>query len=211
MTFNNREKHFFKLAYGLAVFTIVYNIIEGLFALYFGYEDESVTLFGFGVDSFIEVISGMGIAHMVRRIKRHENHKRGHFERKALRVTGTAFFLLAVGLVFVSVFNIIVGHKPQATFWSVIISVFSIVVMWAVILGKKRTGEKLHSEAILADAYCTLMCHYMSIVLLLSSVIYEVTGLGFIDSIGGLVLAWLAVKEGKRCYRRVKHENKYVY
>lgn len=211
MTFNSREKHFFRLAYGLAVFTIVYNIFEGLFSLYFGYEDESVTLFGFGVDSFIEVISGMGIAHMVRRIKRHENSKRGHFERKALRVTGTAFFLLAVGLVFVSIFNIIVGHKPQATFWSVIISVISIVVMWAVVLGKKRAGEKLHSEAILADAYCTLMCHYMSIVLLLSSVIYEVSGLGFIDSLGGLVLAWLAIKEGKRCFRRVQHENKYVY
>lgn len=211
MTFNSREKHFYKLAYGLAVFTIVYNIMEGLFATYFGYEDESVTLFGFGVDSFIEVISGMGIAHMVRRIKRHENHKRGHFERKALRVTGTAFYLLAIGIAFFSVFNIIVGHKPQATFWSVIISVISIVVMWGVILGKKRAGEKLKSDAILADAYCTLMCHYMSIVLLLSAVIYEVTGLGFIDSLGGLVLAWLAVKEGKRCFRRVQFENKYVY
>ena len=211
MTFNPREKHFFRLAYGLAVFTIVYNIIEGLFALYFGYEDESVTLFGFGVDSFIEVISGMGIAHMVRRVKRHENNRRGHFERKALRVTGTSFFILATGLVFISVFNLIVGHKPQATFWSVIISVFSIVVMWAVVLGKKRAGEKLKSEAILADAYCTLMCHYMAIVLLLSSVIYEVTGLGFIDSLGGLVLAWLSVKEGKRCYGLIQHEKKYVY
>lgn len=211
MKLKSREKHFFRLAYGLAVFTIVYNFFEGFIALYFGYEDESITLFGFGVDSFIEVISGMGIAHMVRRIKRHADHRRGHFERKALRVTGTAFFLLAIGLVFVSIYNIIVGHKPQATFWSVIISVVSIVIMWAVVLGKKRAGEKLKSDAILADAYCTLVCHYMSMVLLLSSVIYEVSGLGYIDSFGGLVLAYLAVKEGKRCYGVVRGEKNYAY
>lgn len=211
MTFNAREKHFYKLAYGLAVFTIIYNLIEGLFALYFGYEDESVTLFGFGVDSMIEVISGMGIAHMVRRIKRNKNERRGHFERKALRVTGISFYLLAIGLIFISVFNIIVGHRPQATFWGVIISVVSILVMWAVILGKKRAGEKLQSKAILADAYCILMCHYMAIVLLLSSVIYEISGLGFIDSMGGMVLAWLAIKEGKRCFKQVETNTKYVY
>lgn len=206
MNLRSRDKFFFKLAYGLAVFTIVYNIFEGVFSLYFGLEAESVTLFGFGVDSFIEVVSGMGIAHMVRRIKRNPLERRGHFERKALRVTGTGFYFLALGLVFVSLFNIIIGHRPQTSFWGVIISVISIVVMWAVVLGKKRAGEKLHSDAILADAYCTLVCHYMSMVLLLSSVVYALTGLGYIDSLGGLVLAWLAVREGKRCFSRVRVE-----
>ncbi len=204
MKLKARDKFFFKLAYGLAVFTIVYNILEGIFSLYFGYEAESVTLFGFGVDSFIEVVSGMGIAHMVRRIKRNPEEKRGHFERKALRITGTAFYFLALGLVFVSIFNIAIGHRPQTTFFGVIISVISIVVMWAVVLGKKRAGEKLHSEAIIADAYCTLVCHYMSMVLLLSSVTYAVTGIGYIDSLGGLVLAWLSLREGKRCFLRVQ-------
>lgn len=211
MKLKTRDKFFFRLAYGLAVFTIVYNIFEGIFSLYFGFADESVTLFGFGVDSFIEVVSGMGIAHMVRRIKRNPQEKRGHFERKALRVTGTAFYFLALGLLFVSVFNIIVGHKPQATFWGVIISVFSIVVMWAVVLGKKRAGEKLQSDAILADAYCTLVCHYMSMVLLLSSVVYALTGLGYIDSLGGLVLAWLAAREGKRCFLRIGSERPLLF
>lgn len=211
MKLKPRDKFFFKLAYGLAVFTIVYNIFEGIFSLYFGLEAESVTLFGFGIDSFIEVISGMGIANMVRRIKRNPQEKRGHFERKALRITGTAFYILALGLASVSVFNIIVGHRPQTTFWGVMISVVSILVMGAVVLGKKRAGEKLQSDAILADAYCTLVCHYMSMVLLLSSVIYAVSGLGYIDSLGGLVLAWLAAREGKRCFLRVRVERPLIF
>lgn len=211
MRLKARDKGFFRLAYGLAVFTIVYNFFEGFISLYFGYEDESVTLFGFGVDSFIEVVSGMGIVQMVIRIKRNPQERRGHFERKALRITGTAFYFLALGLVFVSLYNIFIGHRPEATFWGVIISVFSIVVMWAVVLGKKRAGEKLQSDAILADAYCTLMCHYMSMVLLLSSVIYELSGIGFVDSMGGLVLAWLAVREGKRCFYRVGNHRPFLY
>lgn len=203
MKLQARDRVFFQLAYGLAVFTIVYNLFEGFISLYFGYTHESVTLFGFGVDSFIEVISGLGIVQMVIRVKRNPLEKRGHIERQALRITGTAFYFLALGLVFVSLYNIFIGHRPEATFWGVIISVFSIVVMWAVVLGKKRAGEKLHSEAIIADAYCTLMCHYMAMVLLLSSVIFELTGIGYIDSLGGLVLAWLSIKEGKRCFNRI--------
>jgi len=60
----------YKLAFGLAIFTIVYNIVEGIISTYLGYEDESLALFGFGADSFIEVISGFGIAHMVLRIRK---------------------------------------------------------------------------------------------------------------------------------------------
>jgi divalent metal cation (Fe/Co/Zn/Cd) transporter len=202
------KKHLYKLAFGLALFTIIYNIVEGIVSTYFGYEDESLALFGFGIDSFIEVISGLGIAHMVLRIKLNPNSNRDKFEKTALRITGFSFYGLVIGLVFTSVYNIWTGHKPETTFWGVIISIISIMIMWILIIEKKKVGKLLNSEAILADAECTKVCIYMSIVLLISSGIYQLTNLTYIDSFGTLVLAYFAFNEGKECFEKAKH-NKY--
>ncbi|MGD0038461.1 MAG: hypothetical protein ABSC53_14335 [Bacteroidota bacterium] len=64
------SERLYKIAFGLSAFTILYNIAEGLISMYFGYSNDSLTLFGFGADSFIEVLSGLGIAHMILRIQR---------------------------------------------------------------------------------------------------------------------------------------------
>ena len=85
-------------AFRLAVFTIAYNIIEGLVSVWFGAQDETLTLFGFGIDSFIEVLSGFGILVMILRIRKNPLSPRSPFERQALQVTGVAFYLLATGL-----------------------------------------------------------------------------------------------------------------
>ncbi len=85
-------------ASALALITIFYNIVEGLVSVFFGMADESMSLFGFGLDSFVEVVSGIGIWHMVRRIRNNNGENFDRFERKALRITGTAFFLLTAGL-----------------------------------------------------------------------------------------------------------------
>lgn len=193
----------YKLAFGLAVFTIVYNIVEGLIATWFGYEDESLSLFGFGVDSFIEAISGLGIAHMVLRIRKQPETNPDKFEKTALQITGFAFYALAAGLISTSIYNIYTGHKPLTTFWGVIISLISIVVMVVLIYWKTKVGKELESKAILADAECTRVCIYMSVVLLISSGIYELTNIAYIDSLGTLGLAWFSFKEGKECFETV--------
>ncbi|MGX7668846.1 cation transporter [Flavobacterium pedocola] len=195
----------YKLAFGLAVFTILYNIAEGLISTWFGYEDESLALFGFGADSFIEVISGLGIAHMVLRIQRAPESNRDAFERAALRITGFSFYALVLGLVSSSVYNIWTGHKPETTFWGIVIAVVSILVMWLLILGKTSVGKQLNSQAILSDAKCTRVCIYMSVILLLSSGIYEWTGFAYIDSIGTLGLSYFAFTEGKECFEKAKN------
>lgn len=203
-TFNSGRdtKKLYAIALALAVFTIVYNLAEGIIATWFGYEDETLTLFGFGVDSFIEMISGIGIMHMVLRIRHHPNANRDSFERTALRITGTAFYLLVIGLIVGAGVVIYLGKKPETTFWGVVISLISIVVMLGLIYGKRYTGGRLQSEAILADANCTLVCVYMSIILLLSSGLYELTGLPYIDAAGTLGLAWFSYKEGKECFEK---------
>jgi divalent metal cation (Fe/Co/Zn/Cd) transporter len=200
-----QEKKYYSLALGLAIITIVYNLIEGIIATWFGFEDETLALFGFGVDSFIEMISGIGILHMILRIRNNPNVTRDGFERTALRITGTAFYLLTAGLVITSVINIITGHAPESTFWGVIISSISILVMWALILGKLRAGKVLKSDPILADANCTKVCMYMSVILLASSGIYELTGFTYADAIGTLGLAWFSFKEGRECFEKVRN------
>lgn len=196
----------YKTAFALAVFTIIYNIVEGIIATYLGFRDESLTLFGFGVDSFIEFISGLGIAHMVLRIQKHPDSKRDDFEKTALRITGTAFYVLVGGLIITSTYNVIKGINPQATLWGVVISCISIVVMIVLLAAKMKVGKALNSEAILADASCTRVCIYMSVILLASSAVYHFFKIPYTDAIGSLGLAYFSFVEGKECFEKAKSD-----
>jgi len=193
---------YWKYALWLALFTIFYNLLEGIISIFFGISDETLTLFGFGVDSFIEVMSGIGILAMVLRIRRSPEAPRSQFEKTALRVTGTSFYLLAAGLAASAIYNLFTAHKPETTLPGLIISIISIAVMWALVIGKRKVGRTLNSSPILADANCTMVCIYMSIVLLASSMIYEVTGFGFVDSIGALGLIYFSYSEGKESFEK---------
>jgi divalent metal cation (Fe/Co/Zn/Cd) transporter len=201
LTQSNINKYW-SYALWLALFTIVYNLAEGLVSVFFGVSDETLTLFGFGVDSFIEVMSGIGILAMVLRIRQNPETPRSQFERTALRVTGTSFYLLAVGLGATAIYNLFTAHKPTTTFPGLIISVISIAAMWALVLGKRKVGNALNSSPILADANCTMVCIYMSIVLLAASLIYQFTGFGFVDSIGALGLIYFSYNEGKESFEK---------
>jgi len=192
-------------AYILAVITVVYNIAEGLVSVLFGFEDESMALFGFGLDSFVEVISGIGIWHMIRRIRNnHAKENPDYFEQQALKITGAAFYLLTAGLLIVSTVNLVYGHRPETTLWGIIVSVVSILTMWALMHYKLTVGRQLNSEAIIADANCTRTCLYLSLVLLLASAGYELTGIGSLDSIGTIMIAWLSFREGREAFRKAE-------
>jgi divalent metal cation (Fe/Co/Zn/Cd) transporter len=200
------NKKIYKVAFGLAIFTIIYNLAEGMISTYLGFEDESLALFGFGSDSFIEVISGLGIAQMILRIQNNPNSKKSNFERTALKITGSAFYILVFALVITSIYNLWTGHKPLTTFWGVVISMLSILVMWVLVVWKRSVGNQLNSAPILADANCTLVCVYMSIILLVSSGIYELFGISYIDSIGTLGLSYFSFKEGKECFEKANSD-----
>jgi len=194
----------YKKAYQLSLFTIFYNLIEGILSMILGYKDETLTLFGFGVDSFIEVMSGIGIAIMLLRIKQNPESLKSSFEIKALKTTGTAFYLLYAGLGMGIILDLLKHHKPETTFWGIIISLISIAVMVWLMIAKKKTGKQLNSEPIIADANCTKVCVYMSIVLLLSSLIYELTGFVYADVIGAAGLIYFSVSEGKEAFEKAK-------
>ena len=199
-----QENRLYERAYQLSLFTIFYNIIEGVLSMILGYKDETLTLFGFGIDSFIEVISGIGIAMMIMRIRKNPNSQIDKFEIKALKITGYSFYILSIGLLIGVVLNIYYKHKPETTLWGVVISLVSIIIMIWLMISKRNIGKQLNSEPILSDSNCTKICIYMSIILLLSSLIYELTGFVYADTIGTLGLIYFSIKEGKEAFEKAQ-------
>jgi len=186
----------------LAQITVFYNFAEGMISILLGLEDETLSLFGFGLDSFVEVISGIGIWHMVLRQRQNPDSSRDRFERRALQVTGSAFYFLTAILVVTSVVNLIQNHHPETTFWGAVVALVSILTMWLLIHYKMQVGGELGSEAIIADAKCTRACLQLSVVLLISSIGYELTGIGGIDALGSLLIAGLAFREGREAFAK---------
>lgn len=202
LTDQSKIERYFQYALYLGFFTVFYNLLEGLVSIYFGVSDETIALFGFGVDSFIEVMSGLGIVAMILRIRQNPGTPRSEFEKTALRITGASFYLLAGGLALTAVVNIATGHKPSTTLPGIVIALISIAIMWALVSTKRIVGHALNSAPILADANCTMICIYMSVVLLASSFIYQLTGFGWVDSLGALGLIYFSYSEGKESFEK---------
>ena len=198
---DNKQK-LLKIALWLAIITIAYNVLEGLISIYFGISDETLSLLGFGVDSLVEVISGAGILHMVIKLRNKGDDSRDSFERRALRITGSAFVLLAAGLIAGSVVNLLLGISPETTIPGVIISTISILTMFFLMKYKLLIGRKLNSDAIIADALCTKTCFYLSIILLISSLLYEFFRISYIDVAGSLGIAYFAIREGIESFQK---------
>ena len=199
-----RLRELYRTAALLALITIYYNIAEGVISVWFGAADETLSLFGFGLDSFVEVISGIGIWHMVRRLGHGETADRDPFERRALQITGGGFYLLAGGLVATALVSFFEHHRPVTTKWGIVVSLISIVAMQALIHYKVKVGTALNSPAILADAACTRTCLHLSVVLLLASVGYTLTGIGSLDAIGSLLIAGLSFREGREALQKAR-------
>lgn len=197
-----RLQQLYRTAALLALITIFYNIAEGLVSVWFGSADETLSLFGFGLDSFVEVISGIGIWHMVRRLGAGAVEDRDTFERRALRITGGAFYLLASGMIVTATASVVQGHRPVTTLWGIIVSLVSIVSMQVLIHYKVKVGTALNSPAILADAACTRTCLQLSVALLLASGGYALTGAGYLDAVGSLIIALLSLREGREALHK---------
>ncbi|MGA7144219.1 MAG: cation transporter, partial [Desulfobacterales bacterium] len=156
---------------------------------------------------FVEVLSGIGIWYMVRRIRENSGAHPGPFEKTALRITGISFYILAAGLIVTAGINIYQGHRPETTFWGIVIALISIFTMWALIHFKVKVGRQLGSEAILEDANCTKTCLYLSLILLVASAGFELTGIGGIDSIGAVLIAAFSFREGREAFEKSRGES----
>lgn len=186
----------------LAVITVVYNLAEGLVSIYFSMKGETLTLFGFGADSFVETISALGVTQMIIRIKMNPVSNKSSFEILALKITGWCFYALTAVLAVSAIFDVVEGHQPKSTIPGIIIAGISILSMWALIYFKLSIGKKLNSAPIIADAKCSLVCLYMSLVLLVASALWWFFKIPYIDILGTAALIFFSVKEGREAFEK---------
>ncbi|MEQ9221223.1 MAG: hypothetical protein RLO17_24430 [Cyclobacteriaceae bacterium] len=119
-------------------------------------------------------------------MKKYDIFRRDSFEKTALKITGSAFYLLTVGLILGAGNSIYFGLKPETTLIGIVLSISSILIMYFLFRAKLNVGNKLKSAPIISDANCTKTCFYLSFILLGSSVIYELFKIPYIDAIGSL-------------------------
>jgi len=189
-----------RAAYGrraqvLAGISVAYNMIEAVIAITAGLVAGSVALVGFGLDSIVEVSSGMIILWQFRH-KLPESR-----EKTALRLMAFSFFGLAAYVSFESIRALVSGHEPDSSTVGLVLAAVSLAVMPFLSWAQRRTGRKLGSNAVVADSTQTLLCTYLSAVLLLGLVLNATLGWSWADPIAGLIIAAVAVKEGRQAWR----------
>ena len=179
----------------LAGASVAYNAVEAAIAITAGLVAGSVALVGFGLDSIVEVSSGLIILWQFR-------HKMPEArERQALRLMAFSFFALAAYVASDSVRALLGDHDPDPSPVGIALAAVSLVVMPFLSWWQRRTGRALGSNAVVADSIQTLLCTYLSAVLLVGLVLNATLGWSWADPIAGLIIAAVAVREGLEAWR----------
>ncbi|MDX2970868.1 cation diffusion facilitator family transporter [Kribbella solani] len=179
----------------LAGASVAYNVIEAVVAVSAGLVAGSVALVGFGLDSVIEVSSGLIILWQFRHPLPESR------ERKALKMLAFSFFALAAYVGFESIRALITGAHPETSPVGIGIAIASLAVMPFLSWAQRRTGKALGSNAVVADSTQTLLCTYLSAILLAGLLLNTTLGWTWADPIAGLIIAAVAAKEGREAWR----------
>ena len=190
------KKKLQKRALLLSYFTVGYNVIEGIASIFAGILARSIALVGFGLDSFIESLSG-GV--MIWRFGKHgkiSEEEEEKLEQRATKLVGITFFILAVYVLFESVKKLITKEAPDPSLFGIIIAVISIIVMPILFIMKYRTGKALNSRSLVADSKETLACLFLSVSLFIGLGLNYLFGFRWADPVVGLIVTGFLVYEG---------------
>lgn len=193
---NNKNPKLYRKALLLSYFTVGYNIIEFIVAIIAGILSGSIALIGFGLDSFVESLSG-GI--MIWRFRKHgkiSKREEEIIERRAEKLIGYTFFILASYILYESIDKLTNREIPEPSLLGIIIAVISITVMPILFYMKYQTGKALNSRSLIADSKETLACSFLSIALLIGLGANYVFGFWHADPIVGLLIALFLIREG---------------
>ena len=179
----------------LVAATITYNVAEAVVALTAGTIASSAALIGFGLDSVIEVASAAAVAWQ---FSGRDPEAR---ERAALRIIALSFFALAAYVGVESVRALAGASEPEPSTVGIVLAALSLVIMPLLSHAQRRTGRELGSASAVADSKQTLLCTYLSGILLLGLLLNSVLGWSWADPIAALVIAVVAVKEGREAWR----------
>ena len=178
----------------LEYFTIAWNALEGLVAVVAGAIAGSISLVGFGIDSFIEVTSGSVL--LWRMSVDAEVHRRELNEKRALRIVGACFLLLAAYIAYEYALDVRSRRAPEHSIPGIVLACVSLVVMPLLSRAKRKVGRALGSAAMHADAKQTQFCTYLSAILLAGLLLNTLFGLWWADPVAGLVMVPIIAKEG---------------
>lgn len=179
----------------LAAATITYNIIEAVVALWAGGVADSAALLGFGLDSVIEVASAMALSWQ---FASKDPERREHL---TLRIIALSFFALAVFVSVDAVRSLAGGGAAQHSVPGIVIAALSLAIMPVLSWLQRRAGRELGSATAVADSKQTLLCTYLSAVLLVGLVLNGVLGWWWADAVAALAIAGIAVREGVNAWR----------
>jgi len=178
----------------LEYFTIAWNALEGSVAVVAGAIAGSISLVGFGIDSFIEVTSGSVL--LWRMSVDAEVHHRELNERRALRIVGACFLLLAAYIAYESALDLWSRRAPEHSIPGIILAGVSLMVMPLLSRAKRKVGRALGSAAMHADARQTEFCTYLSAILLAGLLLNVFFGLWWADPVAALIMVPIIAKEG---------------
>jgi divalent metal cation (Fe/Co/Zn/Cd) transporter len=178
----------------LEYFTVAWNAIEGLVAIATGVIAGSISLVGFGIDSFMEVTSGSVL--LWRMSVDADVPRRERNERRALRVVGICFLFLAAYIAYESATDLWSKRAPEHSIPGIVLACVSLVVMPLLSRAKRKVGRALGSAAMHADAKQTEFCTYLSAILLAGLLLNAVFGLWWADPVAALIMVPIVAKEG---------------
>jgi divalent metal cation (Fe/Co/Zn/Cd) transporter len=179
----------------LAGASVVYNVVEAVVAIAAGRVAGSAALIGFGLDSTVEVASGLIILWQFRHPLPESR------EQLAGRLIGLSFFALALYVTYESVSALVTGTRPESSTVGIVLALLSLAVMPVLSWAQRRTGRELGSSAVHADGTQTLLCTYLSAVLLVGLLANAALGWWWLDAVAALVIAAVAVREGREAWR----------
>jgi divalent metal cation (Fe/Co/Zn/Cd) transporter len=178
------------LAYG----TVLWNAVEAVVAIASGMAAGSVALVAFGLDSVVEVGSAIVVAWQFRGASEER-------EERALRLIAISFFVLGVYIIFDSARALVTAEHPEVSLAGIAIAAVSLIVMPALAWAKRRTARALDSRTVAADSRQTMLCTYLSAVLLAGLAVNAVFGWWWADPLAGIVIAGVAIKEGREAWQ----------
>ena len=184
-----------KKALWLSVATVGYNVIEGIAAVTAGIATRSSALLGFGLDSFIESLSGSVMIWRFGKERTDEDEER--VEKIAVKLVAFTFFILGAYILFDAGKQLLQHEVPEKSLFGIVVAVLSLLIMPALMLAKYRTGKQIGSKSLVADSKQTLACVFMSVTLLLGVGLNYLFGLWWADPVAGLVIAVMLLYEGK--------------
>jgi divalent metal cation (Fe/Co/Zn/Cd) transporter len=193
-----------KKALLLSYFTVGYNIIEGIVSIIAGALAGSIALIGFGLDSFVESLSG-GV--MIWRFRKHgklSKEQEKAIEKKATKLIGYTFFILAIYVLYESISKLVFQETPDPSLFGIIIAIVSLIIMLPLFYQKYQTGKALNSRSLVADSKETLACMFLSLALFIGLGANYLFGLWQADPIVGLLIVIFLGREG---YETLKEED----